>query len=117
MPLEVVKLSRSLRSKICKEEFYLSPDIGFCASQNMRYYGYKIHAVCSVDGIFICFDLTQASVCDIYILKEVIHDWDDNKTLKILENCVAAMNKKGKILIIEHVHFIPKNKLIIGRII
>lgn len=51
MPLEVVKLSRSLRSKICKEEFYSSPGIGFCVSQNMRYYGYKIHAVCSVDGI------------------------------------------------------------------
>ena len=51
MPLEVAKLSRSLRSKIYKEAFYSSPDIGYCASQHMRYYGYKIHAICSVDGI------------------------------------------------------------------
>jgi len=29
LPLEVVKLSRSNRSKICKEEFYSSPNRGF----------------------------------------------------------------------------------------
>ncbi|NOQ91442.1 MAG: IS982 family transposase, partial [Flavobacteriaceae bacterium] len=56
MPLEVVKLSRSSRSKICKEAFYSSPNLGFCASQNMRYYGYKIHAVCSIEGVFKSFD-------------------------------------------------------------
>ena len=48
MPLEVVKLSRSSRSKICKETFYSAPNRGYCASQKMSYYGYKIHAVCSV---------------------------------------------------------------------
>ncbi len=56
MPLEVVKLSRSNSSKICKEEFYRAPNRGFCASQNMHYYGYKIHAVCSVEGVFKSFD-------------------------------------------------------------
>ncbi len=39
----------------------------------------------------------------VYILKEVTHDWDDEKTLLILRNCVSAMNKSGKILIIEHI--------------
>lgn len=73
MPLEVVKLSKSLRSKICKEEFYSSPDIGFCASQSMIYYGYKIHAVCSVDGAFKSFDITKASVYDIHYLKDIIY--------------------------------------------
>lgn len=77
MPLEVVKLSRSLRSKICKEEFYSSPNIGFCASQNMRYYGYKIHAVCSVDGVFKSFDITKASVHDIHYLKDIKNQFSD----------------------------------------
>jgi len=39
---------------------------------------------------------------DIYILKEVLHDWDDEKSISILKNCANAMNKDGKILIIEH---------------
>ncbi len=52
MPLEVCKLSRGGRSKICKEDFHSSPDKGFCASQQMYYYGYKLHATCSVKGIF-----------------------------------------------------------------
>jgi len=71
MPLEVVKLSRSSRSKICKEEFYSSPNRGFCASQNMHYYGYKIHAICSVEGVFKSFDISKASVHDIHYLKDI----------------------------------------------
>ena len=31
MPLEVCKLSRSSRSKVCKEGAYVSPDKGYCA--------------------------------------------------------------------------------------
>lgn len=77
MPLEVVKLSRSKRSKICKEEFYSAPNRGFCASQNMLYYGYKIHAVCSVEGVFKCFDISKASVHDIYYLKDVKNQFND----------------------------------------
>ncbi len=71
MPLEVVKLSRSNRSKICKEEFYSSPNKGFCASQSMHFYGYKIHAVCSLEGVFKSFDISKASVHDIHYLKDI----------------------------------------------
>jgi len=71
MPLEVVKLSRSNSSKICKEEFYSAPNRGFCASQNMHYYGYKIHAVCSIEGVFKSFDISKASVHDIHYLKDI----------------------------------------------
>ena len=51
MPLEVCKNAREARSKICKEEEYAFPNHGFCAAQNSRYYGYKLHAVCSIDGV------------------------------------------------------------------
>lgn len=39
MSLEVTKLSRSRRSTICKESYITAPNRGFCASQNMPYYG------------------------------------------------------------------------------
>jgi len=71
MPLEICKLSRSKRSKICKENFYSAPDRGFCASQKMHFYGYKLHAVCSLDGVFESVDITKASVHDIHYLKDI----------------------------------------------
>ena len=77
MPLEVTKLSRSLRSNICREEFDTAPNKGYCASQKMHYYGYKIHAVCSVDGVLKSFDLSKASVHDIHYLKDIKNQFSD----------------------------------------
>ena len=37
----------------------------------MYYYGYKLHATCSVTGIFKSFDLSAACVHDIYYLKDI----------------------------------------------
>lgn len=71
MPLEVCKLSRSSRSRICKDDYLTSPDKGYCATQKMFYYGYKLHAMCSIDGVFSDFELTKASVHDIHYLKNI----------------------------------------------
>lgn len=71
MPLEVCKLSRSTRSSICKGEYEPAPDKGYCASQGNSYYGYKLHAVCTVDGVFTDFDLSQASIHDAHYLKDI----------------------------------------------
>ncbi|MFT5253880.1 MAG: hypothetical protein ACI87N_002933 [Flavobacteriales bacterium] len=65
MLLEVWKLSRSTRSKVCKENISTIPNKGYCASQSSRYYGYKLHAICSVSGVFQSIDLSPASVHDI----------------------------------------------------
>jgi hypothetical protein len=84
MPLEVVKLLRSGSSKICKEDFYSSPNRGYCASQNLHFYGYKIHVVCSIDGVFKSFDISKASVHDIHYLNEIKNQF---------ENCVILGDK------------------------
>ncbi|MET3113326.1 hypothetical protein AAKU52_001048 [Pedobacter sp. CG_S7] len=68
MPLKICKNARITRSKICKDQDGAFPNQGFCASQNARYYGYKLHAVCSSDGMFENFDLSPASVHDIHYL-------------------------------------------------
>lgn len=77
MPLEVCKLARSSRSKICKEVDYAIPNKGFCASQNLHFYGYKLHAVCSISGIFQSFDLSPASVHDIHYLQDIKRQLSD----------------------------------------
>ena len=71
MPVEVCKLSRSTTSKICKDAEYCYPNRGFCASQQMHFYGYKLHAICSINGVFQSIDLSPASVHDIHYLKDV----------------------------------------------
>lgn len=77
MPLEVTRLSRSARSKICKEDYQSAPDKGYCASQRMFYYGYKLHAVCSLSGVFKSFDITKASVHDIHYLQDIKDQLND----------------------------------------
>lgn len=77
MPLEVCKLSRSARSKICRQDIYSSPNKGYCASQNANYYGYKLHAVCSASGVFKSLDISPASVHDINYLKDIRHQMAD----------------------------------------
>ncbi len=77
MPLEVCKTARASRSKICKEEEFCFPDKGFCASQNFYYYGYKLHGICSVSGVFQSLDITPASVHDIHYLKDIRHQLSD----------------------------------------
>jgi len=41
---------------------------------------------------------------DAYILKHVIHDWDDERAVRILRNCRRAMKPEGKLLIVEGVY-------------
>jgi hypothetical protein len=41
--------------------------------------------------------------CDAYLLKSVIHDWDDERSLAILWNCRAAMPPDGTLLVVEPV--------------
>lgn len=45
--------------------------------------------------------LERVPAADIYILKSVLHDWDDEACAKILSNIRAAMNPGGRIFIVE----------------
>lgn len=38
---------------------------------------------------------------DLYVLKSVLHDWDDARAIEILKNCYKAMNNNSRLLIIE----------------
>jgi len=40
---------------------------------------------------------------DAYLMKHIIHDWDDERSIKILKSIRSAMKENGKVLIIEMV--------------
>jgi SAM-dependent methyltransferase len=40
---------------------------------------------------------------DAYVLRHVIHDWSDDNAVQILRNCRTAMNRGGRVLLVETV--------------
>jgi SAM-dependent methyltransferase len=38
---------------------------------------------------------------DLYILKSIVHDWDDQQSIKILRNCARALRPNGRVILIE----------------
>ena len=38
---------------------------------------------------------------DLYVLKEILHDWSDEEAITILRNCRRAMSPQGKVLVSE----------------
>lgn len=77
MPLEICKNARANRSKICKENEFSFPSKGYCASQSSYYYGYKLHTVCSVSGVFQSFDISTASIHYIHFLQDIKHQMNN----------------------------------------
>jgi hypothetical protein len=53
------------------------------------------------------FFISVPDGADAYIMKHIIHDWDDQRALKILQNINAAMPADGRVLIVETV--VPEN--------
>lgn len=78
MPLRLCRYARRRTVKIGTEISDLSPNIGYCASQEERYFGFKLHAVCSLEGAVQFFDITPASSSDVGYLSTVV---------KKLKNC------------------------------
>ena len=77
-PIEVCRVARGKRCRMGRTgEFAQAPDFGFCASQNIYYFGYKLHAVCGVSGVIHSYDLSKASVHDLNYMKDVKHTYHD----------------------------------------
>jgi hypothetical protein len=71
IPVPVCQIARAKQSKIFKESFETAPDIGYSAVSKSYYYGYKLHLITSIRGIFQSMDLTRASIHDVHYLSEV----------------------------------------------
>ncbi len=77
MPVEICKFARAKRIKICKEQEQTSPAFGFCAAQQQTYYGYKLHGVCTLEGVITDFDLSKANMADIHYLNDIQDQYHD----------------------------------------
>jgi len=57
----------------------------------------------TIEGDFFAF----APAGDIYLLKRILHDWDDANCVTILRHCRAALSPAGRVLVVDAV--IPKD--------
>jgi len=71
MPISICQFSRAKRVRICKENPETAPNFGYCAAQNQIYFGYKLHGVCTVNGVITSFDISPANVHDIEYLNDI----------------------------------------------
>lgn len=39
---------------------------------------------------------------DLYVLKYVLHDWDDDRCVQILKNCRASLQDRGRVIIVDY---------------
>jgi hypothetical protein len=76
-PIKVCQNARAKRCVMGRDNVEAAPDWGYCASQGMHYYGYKLHAVCGIRGVIHSYDMTAASVHDIHYLNDVRREYHD----------------------------------------
>ena len=68
-PVKVCQNARAKRCTMGRDNREAAPDWGYCASQGIHYYGYKLHAVCGIHGVIHSYDMTAASIHDLHYLK------------------------------------------------
>src|SRR5262245_12450755 len=74
----------------------------------------KVASRCTIaEGSF--FDRVPEGA-DGYLLKYIIHDWDDDRSLTILKNVRRAMAGDGRVLLVEHV-IADDNKAELGKLL
>lgn len=76
-PVKVCQNARAARCAMGKDNPDTASAWGYCASQNMHYYGYKLHAVCGISGVIHSYDMTAANVHDLHYLKDVQWEYHD----------------------------------------
>lgn len=68
MPVPVCKRVRASRSKKVRGKAYC----GYCAAKREKFFGWRLHLVCTTEGIPIAFDLRPASEQDLTPLHELL---------------------------------------------
>lgn len=62
MPLPMCRHSRRNRCRIMQDREVGQPRMGRCAAQNEFYYGYKLHAVCTTEGVIAAYRSNMSSL-------------------------------------------------------
>lgn len=78
LPIEICRFARARRIKICKDNYDTAPAYGYCAAQKNTYFGYKLHAVCSITGVFHQVSISKANIADIHYLQDIRDDFTNS---------------------------------------
>ena len=76
-PVKACQNARAKRGAMGRDNLEAAPDRGYCASQGMHYYGYKLHAVRGIRGVIHSYDMTAASVHVLHYLNDVRWEYHD----------------------------------------
>ena len=74
-PVPVCRIARAKRCKLGKNDFATAPSFGYCASQDCYFFGYKLHALCGLNGVIHSYDMSKANVHDIHYLQDIKHEY------------------------------------------
>ena len=76
-PVKVCQNARAKRCVMGRDNLEKAPAWGYCSSQNVYYYGYKLHAIYGISGVIHSYDMTAANVHDLHYLKDVKWEYHD----------------------------------------
>ncbi len=68
-PVPVMGYKRSKR----RSDFAGSADYGYCSSRNMKYYGYKLVSLCTLEGIPVAYELVPANTDERLAAESVLY--------------------------------------------
>ena len=68
MPLPVCRRARARRCRKVRGKAYC----GYCAAKREKFFGWRLHLVCTADGIPVAFDLLPASEQDLTAIHELL---------------------------------------------
>jgi hypothetical protein len=78
------------------------------ASADLPYLEEEAHAFFAAEGVagrarYVALDffVSPPPKADVYLMKSVLHDWDDEAAIAILRNVRAAMDAHARLLVIE----------------
>lgn len=67
MPLPVCKRVRARRCKKVRGKVYC----GYCAAKHEKFFGWRLHLICTAEGVPVAFDLLPASLQDLTPIHEL----------------------------------------------
>lgn len=77
MPLPVCKRARARRCRKVRGKAFC----GYCAAKDEKFYGWRLHLICTAEGIPVAFDLLPASEHDLTALHELAFSLPKGATL------------------------------------
>jgi len=104
-PVPVVRYKRG-EGKLAKS--FERANFGYCATQDEKYFGYKLHLLTTSTGIPTHFDITEASLADIKMLEELTSSF--NKLIVIGDKGYQDFELKDKLLTENKLMITPDKK-------